>query len=242
MLKVIGAGLPRTGTTSLKAALEQLGLGPCHHGFEVLTHPEQGERWHAAALAKHGRLDPSRTVDWNWMLEGYRSAVDWPSGHFWQEIAAAHPDAKVVLTIRDPHRWYRSMHETIFASIDAGDRPSDRLGALGAMMEIAFAATFGSIDKAPTEETAVEVYWRHVDHVRATVPADRLLVHEAGDGWEPLCAFLGVAVPDVPFPRVNSRDELNANSDKQGGLPPDPETAEKFARIYIDELKAKAFG
>jgi hypothetical protein len=209
MVKVIGAGFPRTGTSSMKAALEQLGFGPCHHMFEVFAHPEQGERWHAAALAKHDRSDPSRTVDWDWVLEGYRSALDWPSSHFWPEIAAAYPDAKIILTTRDPHLWYRSMRETIFANIDSGER-LDRLGAIGPTMEIVFEAIFGHTpaDGAPTEDAAVEVYRRHVDHVRATAPADRLLVHEASDGWAPLCAFLGVDVPDTPYPHLNDTEAL----------------------------------
>jgi Sulfotransferase domain len=222
MVQVIGAGFPRTGTSSMKAALEQLGLGPCHHMFEVFAHPEQGERWHAAALAKHD--DPGRTVDWDWVLEGYRSAVDWPSGHFWQEIAAAYPDAKIILTTRDPHRWYRSMSETIFAGMGSGDRPSDRLGAIGAMMEIVFGATFGHSDDAPTEDSAVEVYRRHVDHVRATAPADRLLVHEASEGWAPLCAFLGVPVPDTPYPHLNDTRALQdfAATMREGGTASTP--------------------
>lgn len=208
MLKVIGAGLPRTGTSSMKVALERLGFGPCHHGFEMFAHPEQGERWLAVALAKHDKSDPSRTVDWDSVLEGYRSAVDWPSSHFWQELAAAHPDAKIILTTRDPHRWYRSMRETVFTIVDPSDRPRDRIGAIGAVMEIMFEATFGHTDRAPTEDTAVEVFRQHADRVRATVPADRLLVHEASDGWAPLCAFLGVDVPDTPYPHLNDTAAL----------------------------------
>ena len=158
------------------------------------------------------------------MLEGYRSAVDWPSGHFWQEIAAAYPDAKIILTTRDPHRWYRSMRETIFAGIDSGIRPSGRLGAIGSMLDIVFESTFGHAGRAPNEDTAVEVYPRHVDHVRATAPADRLLVHEASDGWEPLCAFLGVDVPDTPYPHLNDTKTLQEFSAKmrEGGTASTP--------------------
>ncbi|HEX2312159.1 MAG TPA: sulfotransferase, partial [Thermomonospora sp.] len=106
MLHVIGAGFPRTGTSSMKAALERLGFGPCHHMFEVITRPDQVARW----------LDVLRDgpVDWDAVLAGYRSAVDWPAGFFWRELAAAHQDAKVILTVRDPRRWYVSMRDTIF--------------------------------------------------------------------------------------------------------------------------------
>lgn len=100
------------------------------------------------------------------------------------------------------------MRETIFAVVDPSDRPSDRVGAIGAIMEIMFKVTFGHTDRAPTEDIAIEVYRRHVDHVRATAPADRLLVHDASDGWAPLCAFLGVDVPDTPYPYLNDTRAL----------------------------------
>lgn len=212
MVKVIGAGFPRTGTSSMKAALERLGFGPCHHMFEVLAHPEQGERWHAAALAKHDNADGSRTVDWDWVLEGYNAAVDFPSGHFWEEIAANYPDAKIILTTRDPRRWHRSMCETLFSGMGTGDSRGsfpESLAGISGMMELVGPATFGvTEDGLPSEEAAVEIYQQHVDHVRATAPPDRLLVHEAADGWAPLCGFLGVDVPDEPYPHLNDAEAI----------------------------------
>ncbi|MEV4897563.1 sulfotransferase family protein, partial [Nonomuraea sp. NPDC055795] len=105
MLNVIGAGFPRTGTSSMKAALERLGFGPCYHMFEILTHPGHVDRWLPAA--------EGRALDWDHVLKGYRSAMDWPASHFWREQAEAYPDAKVVLTVRDPVRWRTSMQALI---------------------------------------------------------------------------------------------------------------------------------
>jgi len=100
MLKVIGAGLPRTGTTSMKAALERLGFGPCYHMFEIFTNPDHADRWLPIASGAK--------VDWARVFDGYQSTQDWPASHFWRELAVAYPEAKVVLTIRDPHAWYPS--------------------------------------------------------------------------------------------------------------------------------------
>lgn len=199
-LAVIGAGLGRTGTLSLKHALEELGFGPCHHMDEAMAHPEQIPVWHAA-----GRGEP---VDWETLLAGYRSTVDWPSAQFWAELAERFPGAKVVLTRRDPKRWYESFSNTILKLLQAPDPPPDP--TIRAILEmcrdvIARRAFDGRLDDPAAIKAAYE---RHNAAVTATLPPDRLLVFEVAEGWAPLCRFLGVPVPATPFPRVNSTAEF----------------------------------
>lgn len=203
MIRVIGAGLPRTGTTSLKAALERLDFAPCHHMQEVGAHPEQVELWRRT-------LDGS-PVDWGSVLRGYRAAIDWPSAHFWRPLAQAYPDAKVILTVRDPHAWYASLRDTIFTLLrDPGAAPRELqpvVTGMRSLLDRMWRDTFGTAlaDGMPEEHQAVEVFQRHTAQVTDALPADRVLVYETGQGWEPLCAFLDVAVPDEPYPRLNDR-------------------------------------
>jgi Sulfotransferase domain len=204
-LKVIGAGFGRTGTLSLKLALEELGLGPCYHMIEVNAHPEHDPLWLALARGE--------TSDWRPMLQGYASTVDWPTTYIWKELAAANPQAKIVLTVRDPEAWYESAAATIFARMlefealrsdpDAVDparrRHMDMINTL--IVENTFG---GSLAK----EHAIAVFNAHNEEVRRLVSPARLLVYESGEGWEKLCAFLGVPVPYAPYPKVNSTDDF----------------------------------
>jgi hypothetical protein len=206
-LKVIGAGFGRTGTMSLKLALEQLGFGPCYHMAEVMTRPGHDTMW--LALAK------GEASDWRPILEGFNATVDWPSTYFWRRLAADNPDAKIILTRRDPEAWYRSAATTIFARMLEFEtlRAGSGAEAIGLVrrrhMEmvntIIVNDTFGgSLDK----ENAIRVFTAHNAAVCREVPPERLLIYEAGQGWEPLCRFLGVAVPEAPYPRMNSTDDF----------------------------------
>lgn len=198
-MKVVGAGFGRTGTLTLKVALEKLGLGPCYHMAEVLQHPEHSKTWLAAS-----RGEP---VDWAAFFQGWGATVDWPGCNFYKEILAAHPDARVLLSVRDPDKWYQSCLDTIYQT--ASRFPMNvvgphlpRVGAVSAMArEVVWKQTFQ--DRFGEKEHAIAVYKAHIEEVKRSVPADRLLVFEARQGWEPLCAFLGVPVPDEPFPHVN---------------------------------------
>lgn len=201
-LEVIGAGFGRTGTLSLKLALERLGFGRCYHMVEVFEHPEHMDVWSAAH-----RGEP---VDWEALFDGYQAAVDWPSCNLWREQMDAFPQAKVILSTRDPDGWYQSVCNTILpatryaaASEDPGQR---RFGEWAA--EIIWNRVFES--RIDDREHALAVYRAHVDRVRAEVPADRLLVFEAGQGWDPLCEFLRVPVPEEDYPRSNSTEEFLA--------------------------------
>jgi hypothetical protein len=194
-LKVVGAGLGRTGTHSLKLALEQLLAGPCYHMIEVFEHPEDVDMWRRAALGE--------TIEWNGFPNGYVACVDWPGGSFWHELADANPDALILLSTRaDSEQWYRSASNTIFEAMKfAGDLPgwSDMVNAL-------FANRFTAdiTDKA----SAIAAYDRHNADVRATADPTRLVDWTTGDGWAPICAALGLPVPDDPFPHVNTTEEF----------------------------------
>lgn len=227
-LKVIGAGLGRTATFSMKFALEHLGLGPCYHMSEVLASARRNiPLWLDVIAGK---------PDWEKIFAGYQSTTDYPACTYWRELAEHYPDAKVVLTTRDADSWFESVSETIFSERMNAQTHDSPFGAL--LQGVAFAAFDG---KKNDRAFMTDWFVRRNQEVIDTIPPERLLVFHPKQGWEPLCRFLDVPVPEGPFPRVNSRDELGTRSDEQGGLPPDPETIEKFARDYIAELKAKAF-
>lgn len=197
-LSVIGAGFGRMGTLSLKRALEQLGFAPCHHMTEVFTNPHQAPQFLAGARGA--------AVGWDALLKGYKALVDWPGCHFWRELAAHYPDAKVILSTRDHERWYESMTNTIFRVI-GGELPADGPGRDVAEMAgyIVRDKTFGgNLDKAHV----LDVLAKHEAEVKRSIPAHRLLVFNVAEGWDPLCRFLGVPVPETPFPRTNSTEEF----------------------------------
>ena len=193
-LRIVGAGLGRTGTLSLKVALEQLLGAPCYHMAEVFAHPEHVPLWHQAALG--------RMPDWSRLFAGYRAAVDWPASAFWPELMEAFPDALVLLSVRDPESWWRSANGTIFPSAQSAG------GEWRAMIEDLFARRFTSA--LEDREACIAAFERHNEEVRRRVPAERLLEWRASDGWAPLCAALGVPVPAEPFPRVNTSEDFRA--------------------------------
>ena len=200
-LEVVGAGFGRTGTLSLKLALERLGFAKCYHMMEVVAQPAHADLWRAAWRGD----DP-----WERIFASCRAAVDWPAAAFWPRLMAFYPDAKVVLTVRDAERWYESAAATIFRSMREGLRSPDptRRERLRMAHEIIVDGTFGGDldDKA----RAIAAYEANVNRVRREVPADRLVVFDPAAGWQPLCAALGVAEPDEPYPHVNTTDEFRA--------------------------------
>lgn len=227
-LKVIGAGLGRTATFSLKFALEHLGLGPCYHMSEVFA----GARRNVPLWLEV--VDGN--ADWDAIFDGYRSTTDYPACSYWRELAEFYPDAKVVLTVRDADSWFDSVSQTIFSERMQGSLAGSPVETM--MQGAVFDAFGGRVDD---RAFMTEWFESRNQTVIDALPRERLLVYSPKEGWAPLCSFLGVPVPDVPFPRVNSRDELEQVSDEQGGLPADPEVAEKVARDYIEQLRARAF-
>jgi Sulfotransferase domain len=209
-IQVIGAGLGRTGTLSLKAALEELGFARCYHMVEVLAHKDDAGIWDAAARGE--------SVDWDALFADYQSTVDWPSCSFYHELSERYPGAKVILTVRDPERWYDSARQTIYFVRSA--LPGwislfmPRMRTFGRMIDrIIWTGTFQG--RFEDRAFAIDVFKRHNDDVRRQVPADRLLVYDVREGWGPLCAFLGVPVPEgKPFPHLNDTAEFRARIER----------------------------
>lgn len=204
-MDVIGAGFGRTGTLSLKTALEQLGFGPCMHMVSLLEDTERATLFHRAADGDAGSLSRA--------LEGHRSTVDWPGTYFWRELVGQHPDAKVILTVRDPQRWYDSAHGTIYQAALSALRAADEASGItpagiGMVHRLVWDGTFGG--RFADRDHAIRVFEEHNEAVRREVPADRLLEFEVSEGWQPLCDFLGVAVPEEPFPRSNDTASFQA--------------------------------
>jgi hypothetical protein len=200
-LAVIGPGFGRTGTMSLKHALEQLGFGPCHHMDEVFAHPEQIPYWQAVAAG--------RPVVWDDVFAGYRSQVDWPDAHPWRELTIAYPQSKVILSVRPEAAWWTSFSATIGALFDAPDQvplPPHLRTMRDVAIELIQVQTFGC--PSTDREGVLAAYRRRTEEVCAAIPAERLLVFDVAEGWAPLCRFLDVPVPDAPFPRMNSTEQF----------------------------------
>lgn len=208
-LRVIGAGIGRTGTSSLKIALEQLGFEKCYHMDELAKNPADVAVW-IQAVQGNG-------VDWDSLFAGYQSAVDLPIYAFYKPLMAHFPKAKVILTLRDPEAWYESASQTIFRLPPRALMPLFKVAArfnadVKNFMTIEPVArkvgveTFFQGDLS--RDHVIQVFNEHNRSVQQTVPADRLLVYEVKEGWEPLCRFLEVPVPDRPYPHANTREEF----------------------------------
>lgn len=200
-LKVIGAGFGRTGTLSLKSALELLGFGPCYHMVEVIARPEHSELWDQAARGE--------AVDWAALFSGFAATVDWPACHFWRELLDVWPEAQVILTRRDPERWYESVRNTIYPTLTEPlpeDAPPWAEVHRRMTRRIILEDTFHGRFEDP--DYAIAQYHAHNQAVIDTVSASRLLIFDPTAGWEPLCEFLGVQVPPHPYPQMNSTAEF----------------------------------
>jgi len=189
-LQVIGTGFGRTGTDSMRKALNLLGLGPTHHMTE-LKHTRQD--W----------LDLVNGAEPNWdrLFSGYNACVDWPSAFYWQTLVDEYPEAKVILTMRSASSWWKSFEATILKNIlntDDKEGFSHRLVAQQVFQ-----------GRPDDQQHAMAVYNRNIEQVLNTVAPERLLVHNLGDGWEPLCRWLSLPVPDVDYPNGNTTHEFN---------------------------------
>lgn len=207
-LKIIGVGVGRTGTASLKVALEKLGTGKGYHMSEVLQDPPKAKGWIDAA---------NGNADWDKIFEGYGSSVDYPGCTFWQELADYYPDAKLLLTVRDPERWFDSINETIMSEMLAKGIKNSPFGEL--MQRI----VFDTVDNRMQDKDYMVAYFENRNaEIIAAVPAERLLVYRVREGWGPLCEFLGMPVPDEDFPHINSREETRLLIEKmtsgKGGM------------------------
>jgi hypothetical protein len=208
-IRVIGAGIGRTGTMSLKVALEHLGFDKCYHMDELAKNPTHVPMWIDAANGEQ--------VDWDVLFDGYQAAVDLPTYAFYSELMLHYPEAKVILTLRESEQWYESASKTIFRI-----PPSpvlrllrimslfiSRLKPVAILMVIApIGRHFFNNDFS--RENAIRVFNQHNDTVRRTVPPEKLLIYRVEQGWEPLCNFLEVPEPDLPFPHKNTREEFGS--------------------------------
>lgn len=200
-LSVVGAGFGRTGTNSLKLALEQLGFGPCHHMFEVMDNPSQLPFWQAAARGE--------MPNWDDVFAGYGATVDWPSACYWREISGHFADARVVLSVRPEDRWFDSVQATIYPHMRDRHQtgPGSERDLLDMANEIVVEQTFGG--RLDDRDHAVAVFRGHVAEVQATIDPGRLLTYDVAEGWAPLCDFLGVEEPETPFPHTNTTAQFN---------------------------------
>lgn len=217
-LSVIGAGLGRTGTASLKVALETLGFGRCHHMSEVFGSPEQIDLWVKAAAGE---------PDWNAIYKDYGAAVDFPTAAYWREVAAFFPQAKVILSVRDPQKWWESTQETILSPAMSAGLDTMPFGQVVKKVVWGF---FGN--RIHDRDNLISIFNRHTEDVKRAIPQERLLVFEAKDGWAPLCDFLGKPIPQEPFPRVNSKEEMRPMIEAM---------AAKFAADMSDAEREEAF-
>ena len=195
-LEIIGPGFGRTGTNSLKVALEHLGFGPAHHMFEVRDNPSQLGHWQALARGE--------SVDWEQVFDGYRAQVDWPGARYWRELALRYPEAKIVLTVRDPEQWFDSVEATIAKFMAGrGTFPDQHQNAVADMANsLIVDGVFGG--RMFERGHAIAVFNAHIAEVQAAFPASRLLTYDVSEGWEPLCRFLGCDIPAISFPWLNA--------------------------------------
>ena len=221
--EVIGVGLGRTGTMSLKLALEQIGLGPCYHMAELMMNPTRAPLWIAAADGK---------PDWEAIFEGYASTTDYPACDFWPELASAYPKAKLILTLRDPAKWFESTQATIFSEGMTAMIKSQP--ALVPFFEKTVWKAFGG--RIHDRSFMIDTFERHNAAVKAGIPKSRLLVYEVSEGWRPLCELLGVDVPSTPFPKVNTREDMQA---RMAAGPGDPRKMREQVEQHIKDMRNK---
>ncbi|MCG6901075.1 MAG: sulfotransferase family protein [Rhodobacter sp.] len=188
-LRVIGTGFGRTGTDSMREALNILGVGPCHHMRELVANPDHKQVWRD--------FNVSGDADWDKLLGGYGSCVDWPSAHYWPRLMSDFPNARMLLTWRSAESWWTSFEKTILRVLQADTETEETVPG----SQLISLRVFGG--KPMTREHCIATYEANVARVRREVPPERLLVYKIGDGWAPLCAFLGLDIPDMPFPRSN---------------------------------------
>ncbi|GAA6186160.1 sulfotransferase family protein [Aliiglaciecola sp. NS0011-25] len=192
-IKIIGAGMGRTGTASLKVALETLGLGQCYHMTEVLKNPKTATDWSNAAEGN---------ADWDKIFNGYTATVDNPGCNYWKELADYYPQGKVILTVRDADKWFESTSETIHSSAFAGFIKNSSFGEM--VQKTVWDIMENRMDD---RKYMIDFFNNRTAEIIDYIAPERLLVYKVSEGWEPLCNFLDIPVPDTEFPRINSRDE-----------------------------------
>ncbi len=209
-IQVIGAGMGRTGTMSLKHALEELGYQKCHHMIEVMQNPSQLPFWN--------EMEKKRTTDLDAAMKGYTSIVDFPGSLYYKELMQKYPDAKIVLTVRDPEKWYKSCQDTIY-NLPRGLKKlmmkiigifKPDIAHVASVFDYVDLSIWNGIFKGNFEDkdATLKIFNEWIEEVKRSVPKEKLLVFEVTQGWQPLCDFLGKPIPSTPFPRVNDTAEF----------------------------------
>ena len=226
-LEVIGVGLGRTGTLSLKGAFEKLGFGPCYHMIELRAAEDGFQRWTAHVEGQR---------NWKRLFEGFRSTTDHPGCDYWRELAAYYPNAKLVLTVRDPDAWFDSGRTTIFS--DDFYRMVERAPEFVRTFFRSLGST-AFFEAHHNDRAAMTDYFRrHNEAIIDTIDPDRLLVFEAKQGWQPLCTFLEVPIPGIPFPRINERAILEEELRRNAAGYMDPEQQQRDLLKLIADLRS----
>lgn len=211
-IQVIGAGFGRTGTKSLQLALEILNFNKCYHMEALLRNPDHVKQWKNAYLEK--------PVDWDLIFKDYKAIVDFPGSMYYKELAIHYPEAKVILTTRDPDSWYKSALRTIF-SFDPGVKLKMKM-----LLKLPFSSKARDLlnlvilndksiwkkffeGKFKNKEYTISKFNTHIEEVKQTIPENRLLVFEVKQGWQPLCDFLNLPVPNISFPNTNSGEDFH---------------------------------
>ena len=205
-MKVFGAGFGRTGTMSLKFALEKLRIGPCYHMREVVSRPSHIKLWYDISRGEH--------PNWNRLFSGFNSAVDFPVCLFYKQLINKFPDAKFILTLRDFDTWYISTANTIYKVPTILPDWFERVVypiRMFIVMQVNLIWVGLFKNNFSDRESTKLVYYEHIESVKKIIPADKLLIYNVIEGWEPLCEFLNVDVPDIPFPKVNDTAEMLRN-------------------------------
>lgn len=186
---------------STKVALQQLGFGPCLHMIDLMAaNQDLVQTFHDAYVGKD--------VDWSQALSEWEATVDWPGCTFYKQLMDVFPEAPVILNVRDPESWYKSMNDTIYdGAMKLEDMPEMRDRPATKMIK---AVVWDGDMKGdfPNKQGSIEIFLRHNEEVKNYVPADRLLIFDVKQGWEPLCSFLGVPVPAEPFPHANDTESF----------------------------------
>ncbi|MFI0450328.1 sulfotransferase family protein [Actinomadura sp. 6N118] len=215
MLKLINTGLGRTGTTSLKGALDRLGYGPCFHMFDIIGDEARIAEWEKVVCDGQ---DP----DWEALFAGYTSAVDGPPAVYYREMMNAFPEAKMILTVRDAERWYQSTYDTLYQFVLMNEKNAPPPNSLPARIYRVTSTMVwnGLFDgRFSDKEHAIKVYDQHNQEIAQNIGPDRLLVYDVKQGWKPLCAFLGVDVPSEDFPHLNDTESMRRRLAQMGGGP-----------------------
>ncbi|MFF0411686.1 sulfotransferase family protein [Kitasatospora sp. NPDC004745] len=218
MLKLINAGLGRTGTTSLQVALDRLGLGPCFHMFDIVGDETRLKEWEKVVC-------DGAEADWAALFEGRTSAVDGPCAVYYRQISEAFPEAKVILTVRDAEGWYRSTHDTLFQFVlRSAENPPEPGSHQDRLLRVTSTMVWDGIfgGRFTDKDHAIEAYHRHNEEVVRALGADNVLVYDVKQGWEPLCAFLGVEVPEEDFPHANDSAAMRQRIAQAAGAGPAP--------------------